>query len=61
MQFYNVKTRKKVDVPDSRIKKVVLKRKTGGQTYAATAEDNGVKIFKIISKAQYDSLKAAKG
>ncbi len=46
MQFYNVKTRQKVDVDDSKVTIVTMKN---GKK-AAQAESDGVKMFKIISK-----------
>jgi len=46
MKFYNVKTRQSVDVPDSDVEVVTMKN---GKK-AAKAEDNGMKLFKILSK-----------
>ncbi len=56
MQFYNLKTRQHVDVPESDVRKtkMVRKTKTGEQTrYALTAEYQGVKLFKFVSEAAY--------
>jgi hypothetical protein len=57
MEFYNVKTQQKVDIPESNVKKVSIVQKNGKQTYAVTAEDNGVKLFRFVSKQQYDTLR----
>ena len=56
MEFYNVKTRQKVDVPESGLTKRTLVQKSGKQTYAVTAEDNGAKLVRFVSKQQYDAL-----
>jgi hypothetical protein len=60
MQFYNVKTRSKVDVPDNEIKKTKYVRKTskGDQVrYAVRANVNGTNLTKFVGKDVYDSLK----
>lgn len=59
MQFYNVKTRSKVDVADSQLKKTKYVRKTtkGDQVrYALRANVNGTNLTKFVSKDVYDSL-----
>lgn len=61
MQFYNVKTRKKVDVPESQLKKQRFERKTskGMQVrYAVTAEVDGTKLFKFVNEKDYKALSA---
>ena len=61
MQFYNLKTRSYVDVPESEISKtkMVRKTKTGEQTrYALTANHQGSKLYKFVSKETYDNTKA---
>lgn len=61
MQFYNLKTRSHVDVPDKQVKKTKMVRKTknGEQTrYALTAEYEGSKLFKFVNEATYNSTKA---
>lgn len=54
MKFYNVKTRESVEVPNDQVTVVVMKngRKAG------TAEVDGVKLFKILSKADAEALDA---
>ncbi len=59
MQFYNVKTRSKVDVPDDQIKKTKYVRKTakGDQVrYAVRANVNGTNLTKFVGKDVYDKL-----
>ena len=45
MKFYNVKTREAVEIPDSNVTVVTMKN---GKK-AAKAEQNGTKLFKILS------------
>ena len=56
MEFYNVKTRQKVDIPESNLRKRTLVQKSGKHTYAVTGEDNGTKLVRFVSKKQYDAL-----
>lgn len=60
IQFYNVKTRKKVSVSSDKVKKVKFSKKTaGGQTrntYAVRAEVDGAKLTKFVSKDDWDKL-----
>ena len=56
MEFYNVKTREKVDIPESDLRKRTLVQKNGRHTYAVTGEENGTKLFRFVSKQQYDDL-----
>ncbi len=60
MQFYNVKSRSKVDVDQKDItkKKFVRTTKTGGsQTrYAARAQVDGTNLTRFISEADYNTL-----
>lgn len=61
MQFYNLKTRSHVEIPDDQVKKMKMVRKTksGEQTrYALTAEYEGSKLFKFVNEATYTSSKA---
>ncbi|MEA2552866.1 MAG: hypothetical protein QOJ65_1042 [Fimbriimonadaceae bacterium] len=62
MQFYNLKTRSHVDVPDGQIRKqkMVRKTKNGEQVrYALTADYNGTKLFKFVNEATYKSSNAS--
>ena len=56
MEFYNVKTRQKVDLPESGLKKSTLVQKNGRKTYVVTGEENGTKLVRFVSKQQYDAL-----
>ena len=56
MEFYNVKTRQKVDIPESGLSKRTLVQKNGKHTYAVTGEENGTKLVRFVSKQQYDAL-----
>ena len=56
MEFYNVKTRQKVDIPESGLKKRTLVQKNGRRTYAVTGEAGGAKLVRFVSKQQYDAL-----
>jgi hypothetical protein len=61
MQFYNLKTRSHVDIPESDVRKqkMVRKTKSGEQVrYALTANHNGTKLFKFVNEATYKSSSA---
>ena len=61
MQFYNLKTRSHVDVPEGDVRKMKMTRKTksGEQTrYALTANYQGTKLFKFINEAAYKASSA---
>ena len=65
MEFFNLKTKQKVQIPDSDLKKRRSVRTTSGgkrqERYAVIAEvrDNGPKplqLFKFVNKETFDSL-----
>ena len=56
MEFYNVKTRRKVDIPESGLRKRTMVHKTGKLTYAVTGEEYGTRLVRFVSKQQYDAL-----
>ena len=60
MEFYDVKSKQKVDVPESQIKKTTYTRQTKeGKTstrYAVKANHNGTHLTKFVSKEDYDKL-----
>jgi hypothetical protein len=64
MQFYNLKTKKKVEVAEQDIKKRRMVRTTSGGTrqerYAAVAsihvDGKPLQMFKFLNKATFDSL-----
>ena len=61
MQFYNLKTRSHVDVPDADVQKMKMVRatKNGEQTrYAFTATHEGQKLFKFVSEKAYQDSTA---
>lgn len=61
MQFYNLKTRSHVDVPESEVRKTKMRRKTksGEQVrYAFTANYQGNKLFKFVNEATYKASSA---
>ncbi len=61
MQFYNLKTRSHVEVPDSDVHKMKMVRptKNGEQTrYAFTAQHEGQKLFKFVSEKAYQDSTA---
>ena len=58
MEFYNVKTKQKVDISESGLRKRTIVQQNGKQTYAVTAEQNGTKLVRFVSRQQYDALQA---
>ena len=61
IEFYNVKTRQKVSIPESDIKKVVYhpQGEGGKPRYAVRAQHEGTNLTKFVSKETYDSLEVA--
>ena len=56
MEFYNVKTRQRVNIPESNLRKCILVQKNGRHTYTVTGEEDGTKLFRFVTKDLYDSL-----
>ena len=61
IEFYNVKKKKKVQIDESKVTKQAMERttKTGKLSvrYALRAvDDDGVKLTKFCSKADYDNI-----
>ena len=61
IQFYNVKKKEKVQIPEDQVEKKEYKRttKSGKETirYAfAAVDDDGTKLTKFCSKADFDAL-----
>lgn len=56
MEFYNVKKRKKVEIPDDQLKKTTYKGRGDTIRYALRAVDDGVNLTKFVNKETYDSL-----
>lgn len=62
MQFYNLKTRSYVEIPEGDVqkKKMIRQTKTGEQVrYAFTATYEGTPLFKFVNEATYKSSSAA--
>ena len=59
MNFYNVKKRQNVTIPDANCKKIVYHRETSKgiqDRYAIRAkDDDGTNLTKFIKKAEFDS------
>lgn len=61
MQFYNLKTRSHVEVPDADVRKKRMTRKTksGEQVrYALTTEYQGTTLYKFVNEATFNSSSA---
>lgn len=61
IQFYDVKSKKKVGVPLDKVKKIKYSKKTSKGlriTYAVRAEYNGLKLTKFVSKDDWEKLDA---
>jgi hypothetical protein len=62
VEFYNVKLREKVEVPESDVKKVKYERETkSGKTsvrYGLRAEYQGTKMTKFVSESDWKALDA---
>lgn len=57
IQFYDVKSRQKVDIPESEIRKTTYS-KEGSSTvrYALRATHNGTNLTKFVKKEDWDSM-----
>ena len=62
IEFYDVRKKAKVQVPESAVRKVTFERQTkSGDTsvrYGFKAEYEGSKMTKFVSKADWDALDA---
>ena len=62
IEFYDVRKREKVQVPESSIRKVTYERETksGGTSvrYAFRAEHEGTKLTKFVSQSDWEALDA---
>lgn len=61
IEFYNVKKRAKVEIEEASVKKVKYEKKVGEGTqvrFAFRAVDDGTKLTKFCSKADWDNSKA---
>lgn len=65
MEFYNLKTKQKVEIPDTEIKKRrsvrTTSRGTRQERYAVVADvevdGKPLRMFKFVNKATFDSLR----
>jgi len=56
MQFYNLKTRSHVEIPESDVKKkrMIRTTKSGEQVrYALTANYEGINLYKFVNEATF--------
>jgi hypothetical protein len=62
IEFYDVKLREKVQIPESEVRKTTYEREgKDGKTqvrYAFRAENKGTKLTKFASKEDWDALDA---
>ncbi|MBM3667127.1 MAG: hypothetical protein FJW90_06535 [Actinobacteria bacterium] len=62
IEFYNVKIREKVEVPESAVRKVRYERETksGKKSvrYGLRAEHEGTKMTKFVSESDWNALDA---
>jgi hypothetical protein len=62
VEFYNVKTRSKVSVPEGQIQKATLKRQNKNGTtqirYVLRALVDGMKLTKFVSQKDWEALNA---
>lgn len=57
IDFYDVKTRQKVSIDQSKVKKTTFNTKNGQVRHGLRAQtDDGRNLTKFISKAEWDSL-----
>ena len=62
VEFYDVKLRKKVQIPESQMTKVEIKQKNGQVRYAFKAKtDDGRNLTKFCSKADWDAMNVPVG
>jgi hypothetical protein len=59
-EFYDVKLREKVSIPDSEVRKTTYERPgKDGKTsvrYALRAQNKGTKLTKFVSRSDWDAL-----
>lgn len=62
VQFYDVKAKKKVSIEEGNIKKTKFEKKTKNGSlqvrYAFQATHDGRKLYKFVSKGDWDKLNA---
>jgi hypothetical protein len=62
VEFYDVKLREKVQISESKITKIKITQKNGQVRYAFRAmTDDGRKLTRFCSKADWDAMNAPEG
>jgi len=56
MEFYSVKKRQKVEIPDSKVKKTVYGTNDRLRYAVRAQDDDGTNLTKFVSKDTYDRL-----
>lgn len=57
IEFYDVKVRQKVQIDESKVKKVTFETKNGQTRYGLRAKtDDGRNLTKFVSKADWEKL-----
>ena len=56
VKLYNVRTRTSQEVPLSALAKTMITQRTGRQVYAVTSQQTEARLFKFVSKAEYEAL-----
>jgi hypothetical protein len=58
IEFYDVKLRKKVSIPESKVRKTTFTTKNGQVRHGLRATtDDGRNLTKFVSKSEWDKLK----
>jgi hypothetical protein len=61
IEFYDLKLKKKVQIDDSKVTKVTFETKSGTRYGLKATTDDGRKLTKFTSKADWDKLNVKKG
>lgn len=57
VEFYDVKTRQKVQIPDDKVKRTTFQTKKGGVRYGLRGEtSDGRKLTKFVSQKDWESM-----
>ena len=56
VDFYNMKLKRKVSVPEKQLRKQVFSKGGTQRRYALVAEHEGTKMFKFVSESTFKSL-----
>jgi hypothetical protein len=62
VEFYNVKTRQKVSIPEGQIKKVIYRDKDNPNArprYALRAQQDGTNLTKFVNQETFESMPGA--